>query len=95
LLLSKGSTASLITSPKRKMTLTTIAQSTPQVQSQSISTVYQYSFSLINTTDNDIQDNLTAAFTNIPTSDDWTSWLRGWSSIGYQFQNEPQLIEII
>lgn len=75
------------------MTLTTISQSTPQVLSQSV--VYEYSYSLINKDDNDIQDNMTAAFRHIPTTNDWANRLSGWSSIGYQFHSQPQLIRII
>ncbi|MEN9871856.1 MAG: hypothetical protein RLZZ171_2848 [Cyanobacteriota bacterium] len=74
------------------MLSTNIAQTIDQVQSQ---TVYEYSFSLINTTDNDTQDNLTAAFTFIPTLIDWQEWLSGWISCGYSLSSSPQLIRTI
>lgn len=67
-----------------------LTQTTPKVQ-----TVYEYSFSLFNPEDNDLQDNLTATFTHIPTADDWTVWLAGWNSCGYFLSTQPQLINII
>jgi hypothetical protein len=55
--------------------------------------VYEYSFSLINTKSNDYQDNLTAAFTNIPTLQDWLEWLSGWTRSGYCLATAPRLID--
>lgn len=74
------------------MLLTNIAQTTGKIQSQ---TVYEYSFSLINTEDNDTQSNLTAAFTKIPTLQDWQQWLSGWIDCGYSFSSTPLLINVI
>jgi hypothetical protein len=71
---------------------TILAQSTPKV---STATVYEYSFALINAEDGDLQDNLTAAFTSIPSADDWTTWLRGWTSCGYSLVANPELINTI
>ncbi|MGL5834256.1 MAG: hypothetical protein ACRC1Z_13625 [Waterburya sp.] len=75
------------------MLTTNIAQSTFRVQPAT--TVYEYSFSLFNPEDNDLQDNLTAAFPSIPTADDWAAWLSGWNSCGYSLSTTPQLINII
>jgi hypothetical protein len=58
-------------------------------------TVYEYSLTLINTIDHDIQDNLTAAFTHIPTLNDWQQWLSGWTDCGYKLQSQPQLLRTI
>lgn len=74
------------------MSPTILTQSTSKVPT---SIVYEYSFSLINTTDNDTQDNLTAAFTFIPTLIDWQEWLSGWISCGYSLSSSPQLIRTI
>jgi hypothetical protein len=74
-----------------KMLMITITQSTPQVQTR---TVYEYALTVHNAKDNDTQ-NLSAAFTHIPTSDDWLQWLSGWNSCGYLLSNVPTLINVI
>jgi hypothetical protein len=54
--------------------------------------VYEYSYNLINIQDNDIQADLTAAFTHIPTLHDWDNHLSGWASCGYFLSSQPVLI---
>jgi hypothetical protein len=73
------------------MTLSTIAQSSNQVQS---TVIYEYSFTVINSIDNDTQ-KLTAAFASLPTVKDWSQWLTGWISCGYSLTSQPQLIRTI
>ena len=75
------------------MTLTNIAQSSPNFQSQE-STVYEYALTVANTDDNDTQE-LTAAFTSIPNAQDWQQWLNGWVNCGYSLQSTPQLVRAI
>jgi hypothetical protein len=70
---------------------TNIAQTTPQIQTR---TVYEYAFTVHNAKDNDTQ-NLTAAFTHIPTSGDWVQWLSGWTDCDYFLSNVPTLINVI
>lgn len=70
---------------------TILTQSTSKVQTR---TVYEYALAVHNATDKDTQ-NLTAAFTHIPTTDDWTVWLADWNSCGYSLSTQPQLINII
>ncbi|WP_036486450.1 hypothetical protein [Myxosarcina sp. GI1] len=55
--------------------------------------VFEYSFSVINR-DGDVQ-NLTAAFTSVPSASDWSDWLSGWFSIGYSLLDQPILIQVI
>jgi hypothetical protein len=69
---------------------TNITQTTSQIQ---IRTVYEYALIVHNAKDNDTQ-NLTAAFTHIPTSDDWQQWLTGWNSCGYLLSSTPRLINV-
>lgn len=68
------------------MTSTTIAQST--------ATVHEYSLTVFNPEDNDTQ-KLTAAFTNLPTLEDWQQWLHGWTDTGYELLSQPQLLHIL
>ncbi len=65
------------------MTSTTLTQST--------TTVYEYSLTVVNSQDNDTQE-LTAAFTNLPSPQDWQQWLSGWTDAGYELLSQPQLI---
>lgn len=65
------------------MTSTTLTQST--------TTVYEYSLTVVNSQDNDTQ-HLTAAFTNLPSPQDWQQWLSGWLDCGYSLATEPVLI---
>ena len=78
------------------MTLTNIAQSSSdfQLQESTATTVYEYALTLANAEDNDTQQ-LIAAFTSMPTLQDWLQWLDGWFSCGYSLQSIPQLIHII
>ena len=55
--------------------------------------VYQYSLKVIDS-EQDVQ-NLTAAFTSIPSQQDWSDWLSGWSSIGYSLFGSPRLIRVL
>ncbi|HHP7229466.1 MAG TPA: hypothetical protein ACFCUY_01245 [Xenococcaceae cyanobacterium] len=55
--------------------------------------VFEYSLSVINC-DGDVQ-NLTAAFTSVPSDADVSNWLSGWSSIGYSLLSQPILIQVI
>ena len=75
-----------------KMFLTTISQSSSQVQSR---TVFEYSFSLFNPQDQKTIDDLTAAFTHPPTSQDWDNWLEDWHDNGYYLESQPRLSQII
>jgi hypothetical protein len=70
---------------------TNITQSTPEVQTR---TVYEYALIVHNAKDNDTQ-NLTAAFTFIPTSHDWLQWLSGWTDCGYLLSSPATLINVI
>jgi hypothetical protein len=76
-----------------KMFSTTIAQSTQSVQSK-ISLVYEYSLVVLNPEDNDTQ-LLNAAFSSLPSLEDWQNWLSGWNSCGYSLLAKPQLIRTI
>ncbi|MEM8832155.1 MAG: hypothetical protein AAGE96_22800 [Cyanobacteria bacterium P01_G01_bin.19] len=78
------------------MTLTNIAQSSSDFQLQQLTgaTVYEYALTVANVEDNDTQQ-LTAAFTSIPTLQDWLQWLDGWFSCGYSLQSTPQLVRAI
>ena len=58
------------------------------------STVFEFAFSLYNSSDNDTQ-TLTAAFSSFPSSEDWQQWLSGWGSCGYSLSTEPVLIRTI
>lgn len=73
------------------MTSSTISRSDSQVRS---STVYEYSLIVVNPQDNDSQ-KLTAAFSYLPTSQDWQQWLTGWLDCGYSLYSEPFLIRTI
>ena len=74
------------------MFTTTIAQ-TP-VSIQSTAKVYEYALTVFNSRDNDAQ-KLTAAFTSIPSFQDWQQWLTGWNSCGYSLVSTPQLVRTI
>ena len=76
-----------------QMLTTTIAQSSASIQ-PSIRRVYEYALTVVNSTDNDTQE-LTAAFTSIPSSQDIQQWLSGWNSCGYSLSSQPQLIRTI
>ena len=76
-----------------QMFLTNIAQTTASIQVQS-DRVYEYALTVSNSTDNDTQE-LVAAFTSIPSSQDIQQWLSGWNSCGYSLQSQPQLIRTI
>lgn len=58
------------------------------------STVFEFAFTLHNSTDNDTQV-LTAAFTSFPSPKDWQNWLSGWSSCGYSLASQPLLVRTI
>ena len=75
------------------MSQTILTQSTSKVQSTK-ALVREYALSVVNPQDNDIQE-LTAAFTHSPSSQDWDNWLSGWRSINYRLQSPPQLIRAI
>jgi hypothetical protein len=70
------------------MSLSNIANLT--LESQTI-TVYEYAFTVTNTEDSDTQE-LTTAFTSIPTLLDWQQKLAGWKSCGYELSCTPILI---
>ncbi len=73
------------------MTSLTIAQSDSQIQS---TVVYEYCLTVVNTEDKDTQ-YLTAAFSFLPTSEDWQQWLKGWNSCGYSTLTQPQLVRTL
>ena len=56
--------------------------------------VYEYSLTVVNFADQDLQD-LTAAFVGEPTRNDWHNWFAGWNSCGYYLLKKPQLIRTI
>ena len=58
------------------------------------SVVFEFAFSVYNSTDNDTQ-TLTAAFPSFPSSSDWQNWLSGWFDCGYSLNSEPILIRTI
>ena len=64
------------------------------ILTQSTSQVYEYSLTVVDPTNNDSQ-KLVAAFSSIPTLQDWQQWLSGWNDTGYQLQLQPQLIRTI
>ena len=74
------------------MSMITLPQSISTVHPAT--TVYEYSLTVVNPTDNDTQD-LTAAFSSFPSYQDWQNWLSGWSDTGYLLQSQPQLIQAI
>ena len=72
---------------------TNIAQTTASFQVQS-DRVYEYALTVSNSIDNDIQE-LVAAFTFIPSLEDWQQWLSGWFDCGYSLNKQPVLIRTI
>lgn len=70
-----------------------IAQSPAELQAP-IKRVYEYALTIVNATDNDTQE-LTAAFTSIPSSEDIQQWLMGWNSCGYSLTAQPILLRTI
>ena len=76
------------------MSLSTITKNTSTSPTQKLRIVYEYWFTVTNSQDNDTQE-LTAAFTSIPTPADWQQWLMGWNSCGYSLDSQPILIHII
>ncbi len=74
------------------MSLSTITKTAPQIQKPRI--VYEYSLTVANSEDKDTQE-LTAAFSFIPSLQDWQQWLDGWNSCGYSLSSSPNLIRTI
>ena len=70
---------------------TTIAQSSVSIQQAPKRRVYEYALTVSDSTNSDTQE-LVAAFTSIPSSQDIQQWLTGWNSCGYSLQSQPQLI---
>ena len=56
--------------------------------------IFEYSFSLIDRSSNDVQDVI-AVFTSVPSNKDWSDWLEGWFSCGYSFLSKPILKRIL
>ncbi len=75
------------------MLTTTITQSPASIQTP-IQKVYEYALTITNTDDNDTQE-LIAAFTSIPSSQELKQWLTGWNSCGYSLSTQPILIRTI
>lgn len=74
------------------MSLSTITKTAPQNQQSRI--VYEYSFTVHNSKDKDTRE-LIAAFTSIPSLQDWQQWLSGWNSCDYFLSSSPNLIRTI
>ena len=77
------------------MSTNTIAQTQTTVQANTNRVkVYEYALTVVNPIDNDVQ-KLTAAFSFLPTLEDWQNWLFGWNSCDYSLQSPPQLIHTL
>lgn len=75
------------------MTYSTSSQVSSSTSQQLVNTVYTYSLSVVDSL-GDVQ-HLKAAFSSIPTSQDWLNWLNGWTRTGYSLHTQPQLINAV
>ena len=74
------------------MSLSTITKTAPQNHQSRL--VYEYSFTVHNSEDNDTRE-LIAAFVGVPSTKDWQQWLAGWNSCDYFLVASPNLVRTI